>query len=254
MIYRYTKMKTEKIYGLIGRSLSHSFSKRYFTEKFAEEGIKNCRYELFELSQISEFLPLVRTISPTGLNVTIPYKEAVMPYLNRLDRSAERIGAANVIKFETNGKLAGYNSDYYGLYTSLKRFLGGKTKIKALILGTGGAAKAAKAVLEDMDIGYWVVSRKPSNSMLGYKQVDKQIIEEHQLIINCTPLGMSPAIHRCPDIAYEYCGVEHYLYDLVYNPQKTRFMQRGISYGSKTKNGSEMLALQAEKSWQIWNR
>ena len=243
----------ERIYGLIGKDILHSFSKEYFSRKFSKERIQNCYYKLFSLAKISDFTFLIKTNHFSGLNVTIPYKKALIPYLDRSDKLASRIGAINVIKFEKKSVLVGYNSDYYGFKISLERFIGKKRKFNALVLGTGGSAKAVSTVLNDMNIAHSFVSRTSKNQALNYKQLKKEILHDHLLIINCTPLGMFPYSHQYPPILYEHCTEKHYLHDLIYNPEETLFMKKGKEYGAKVKNGIEMLKLQAEKSWEIWN-
>jgi shikimate dehydrogenase len=254
-------------FGLIGKKLTHSFSKRYFTEKFEKENIKNCIYQLFELPSIDDFPDLIKK-QPTlkGLNVTIPYKLEVLPFLHEIDPAAQRIGAVNVIKVGENGYLKGYNSDYYGFKISLLSFLdknssfAQKKEIKALILGTGGASKAVKVALEDLEIPYCFVSRELSETtsitatnLLTYAQLSENLMTYSRLIINTTPLGMYPQVETCPEIPYEYLTKNHYLYDLIYNPETTLFMQKGQAQGANTINGLRMLYLQAEKSWEIWN-
>lgn len=246
----------ENVYGLIGASLKHSFSRNYFTEKFKNENRVNCHYELFELPDISQFPALISgQHALRGLNVTIPYKEAVMPYLDRLDASAEKVGAVNVIQIADNGIKTGYNSDYFGFRESLEKWLGKEiSQIKALVLGTGGAAKAVKSALADLNIGYLQVSRKTSPQAISYENLrDHYILSRYPLVINTTPLGMFPNNGQAPDLDYDEITSGHYLYDLVYNPTKTLFMKKGLEKGAKVKNGLEMLHLQAEKSWEIWN-
>lgn len=250
------------LFGLIGYPLTHSFSKRYFTEKFEKEGIKDCRYELFELKEINDF-PSVLKNNPDlkGLNVTIPHKEAVMKFLDELDEPVKNIGAVNVIKI-MDGKLKGYNSDYHGFIKSLFNLVfddpsdpeGKQMEIvpKALVLGTGGAAKAVKAALKDHYFPFQTVSRTPGTADLTYKDLP-DVISEYKLIINTTPVGMYPKTENCPDIPYEKITSGHYLFDLVYNPEETLFMKKGKEKGARTKNGLEMLKLQAEKAWEIWN-
>ena len=246
-----------RTFGLIGRSLKHSFSKGYFTQKFAKERIPDCSYQLFELSDIREFETLIKNVSLSGLNVTIPYKEQVMDYLNSLDVSAKKVGAVNVIKFENDGELKGFNSDYYGFKMSLLDWLpeNHEKDFSALILGTGGASKAVKAVLQDLEIPYRPVSRSASENILTYEDLNQNpdYVSEARLIINTTPLGMFPQVDQCPDLPYEVIDKHHFLYDLIYNPETTLFMQKGLSEGASVKNGLEMLHLQAEKSWEIWN-
>jgi shikimate dehydrogenase len=241
------------LFGLIGFPLTHSFSKKYFTEKFEKEGIKDSSYELFEIRDIKD-LPSIIKNNPglKGLNVTIPHKEAVLEFMDELDEPVKKIRAVNVIKVN-NGKLKGYNSDFHGFKGSLQQFLPKDAKVKALVLGTGGAAKAVKAVLDDLKIHYWNVSRTAGEDILGYEQLDKEIIGSFKLIINTSPVGMYPKVEECPPIPYEYLTKEHYLFDLVYNPEETLFMKKGKQAGARTKNGLEMLYLQAEKAWQIWN-
>jgi shikimate dehydrogenase len=244
------------VYGLIGFPLTHSFSKRYFTEKFEKEGIPNSTYELFEIREATA-LPSVISSQPQlrGLNVTIPHKEAVIPLLDELDPAAEKIGAVNVIKVTEGNKLKGYNSDYYGFRNSLLKFLGEANPaiLKALILGTGGAAKAVIAALDNLAIPYKLVSRSGEAPILRYEELNASLLDEYRLIINTSPLGMYPKTDTCPAIPYEYLTEKHYLFDLVYNPEETLFMKKGAERGAKTKNGLEMLHLQAEKAWEIWN-
>jgi len=246
-----------KIYGLIGFPLGHSFSKSYFSKKFKDEHIQNTIYESFELKKIEEF-PNLLDLYPDlcGLNVTIPYKEEVIPYLNRIDKSATRIGAVNVIQFEEGGQLVGYNSDYYGFRLSLEKWLDQDlSKIQALILGTGGAAKAVKVVCKDTNIDYLSVSRDKTRGDITYYELNKDpnFIRDYQLIINTSPLGMHPRENEMPNLPYEVLDDGFYLYDLIYNPETTLFMEKGLEYGARVKNGYEMLVLQAERSWDIWN-
>lgn len=243
-----------KQFGLIGYPLSHSFSKKYFSEKFEKASITDAQYELYELKSLQDFKSWMNTVSDLkGLNVTIPYKQEVIPFLDRLNDKAKAIGAVNVIKKESDGTYTGYNSDYYGFKNSLEIFLEHSFPKKALVLGTGGASKAVIVALQDLGIDYRYVSRKGSGCTLGYDQLTPELIDEHQLIINTTPLGMYPAVDQCPSIPYEAIGSNHYLYDLVYNPEETLFMKKGLTQGAKVKNGLDMLILQAEKAWEIWN-
>ena len=243
-------------FGLIGYPLSHSFSKKYFSEKFEKEGIADCQYELYPLEGIKE-LPQLLKNNPelVGLNVTIPYKQQVIPYLHELDEKAEAIGAVNTIKVE-DGKLKGFNSDYFGFKDSLLKFYGSRElPEEALVLGTGGASKAVIAALEDLSIEYQLISRSFSNANLSYDDLKTQNsrLKTAKLIINTTPLGMSPKVEELPDLPYQHLTPDHSLYDLVYNPLKTAFMQKGIDAGCWVKNGLEMLYGQAEKAWGIWN-
>lgn len=245
-----------RVFGLIGYPLSHSFSKKYFSEKFRREQIGDAQYELFELGQITSFPELIAgQPGLSGLNVTIPHKQAVMPYLDELDASARKVGAVNVIRIE-EGRLTGYNSDYFGFYQSLLNWLpGDRSRITALVLGTGGASKAVCAALSDLEIPYNLVSRQAGANSLSYEQLQASpdILQTPRLIINTTPLGMSPKTDAAPPIVYDKLTPEHFLYDLVYNPEETRFMQLGKEQGARVKNGLEMLQLQAEQAWEIWN-
>ena len=242
-------------YGLIGKTLKHSFSQNYFTEKFKKENIKGITYDLFELPQIQEVARLFEIKNLKGFNITIPYKEEILPYLQKLDHSAHKIGAVNVVKINPDGSRTGYNSDYYGFKTSLKNWVNTSQINGALILGTGGASKAIKAALVDLSIDFKTISRSKENGHFTYQDLNSSphIIGNHQLIINCTPLGTFPDVMPKPAIPYHLLTSGHYLYDLVYNPEETSFMKEGLIHGAKVKNGLEMLILQAEKSWEIWN-
>ena len=244
-------------YGLIGYPLSHSFSKRYFTQKFEREAITDSSYELFPLRSIEELPPLLlQHPELIGLNVTIPYKQQVIPLLDHLDPVAERIGAVNTIKIDpASSKRVGYNSDYYGFKQSLESWLAGSTVKQALVLGTGGASRAVVCALQDLSIPYTYVSRRPADGVLTYEALrEEHHLADFPLIVNSTPLGMSPHTDTAPDLNYEQVTAGHFCYDLVYNPEETLFMQKSRMQGAKTKNGLEMLHLQAEKSWEIWNR
>jgi shikimate dehydrogenase len=245
-----------RLFGLIGYPLTHSFSKKYFSEKFKQENIHDADYELFEIDNINLFPEIIKSNpSICGLNVTIPYKEAVIPFLDALDAPVKDIYAVNVIKVEKDGSLKGYNSDYHGFRDSLLKFIDAKKDLRALVLGTGGASKAILAALKDLTIPYLLVSRNsaPEKNIIAYTDLDKEILSTHKLIINTTPLGMYPNTDTAPEIPYEHIGENHFLFDLVYNPIETSFMKRGLEKGAKTKNGLEMLYLQAEKAWEIWN-
>jgi shikimate dehydrogenase len=243
-------------YALIGFPLGHSFSKKYFTEKFEKMGLSETHeYKLFELLDIQELPQLLKNeTNLKGLNVTIPHKQAVMPFLDSLDASAEKVGAVNVIKFMEEGRLIGYNSDYYGFKTSLENFLSevNMSSIKALVLGNGGAGKAVVAALKDLGIDYKTVSRTKSEENISYDEIPS-LIADYQLIINCSPVGTYPKSEQCPNIPYESLTENHYLYDLVYNPLETLFLQKGKEKGAKIHNGLRMLHLQAEKAWEVWN-
>lgn len=244
-------------FGLIGFPLSHSFSKKFFTAKFEREGIADCEYELYPIEHIGRFSELISKIEfLNGLNVTIPYKLDIMPYLNEIDEAALVIGAVNCVQInhgEEGRFLKGYNTDAYGFEQSLRPMLA-DVKYKALVFGDGGAAKAVKYVLEKLDIPYLVVSRKSTEENITYNQVNEELIAEYKLLINTTPLGMSPNYDSAPDIPYDTLSSEHLAYDLVYNPEETAFLAKAKKQGAKVKNGLEMLYLQAERSWEIWNQ
>jgi shikimate dehydrogenase len=243
---------SDKLFGLIGYPLSHSFSKKFFTEKFEAEGRSDSRYELFPLNSISELQGLLKSNRELcGLNVTIPYKESVLDFLHEKDPIVQKIKACNCIHI-SNGKLKGYNTDVVGFEHSLKQQLLPEDN-KALILGTGGAAKAVEYVLRKLGITYHYVSRKPSIHNYSYEQLTKEVIQENPLIINTTPLGMFPGVTEAAPIPYAALTKSHYLFDMVYNPAKTLFLQMGEERGARIKNGYDMLVVQAEESWRIWN-
>jgi len=246
-----------KTYGLIGYPLSHSFSKKYFSEKFQHEGITDHQYELFPIADIKS-LPDLLSEHPSlcGLNVTIPHKVNVLCYLNEVDEAAEKIGAVNCISiknFEGETYLMGYNTDAYGFEESLKPLLAPQHS-KALVFGDGGAAKAVKYVLEKLNIQYQVVVRTAVPSAMLYSEITPEILTSHRLLINTTPLGMSPNIDTFPEIDYSLVGPGHLAYDLVYNPLETAFLAKAAERGAAVKNGLEMLYKQAEKAWAIWNK
>ena len=240
-----------KRYGLIGRTLKHSFSKTYFTNKFEASGITDSVYENFELKTINEF-PLLFSTYPDlkGLNVTIPYKEEVLPYLTGMNEVVKEIGACNCIRIDGE-TLIGYNTDVVGFRCSLEPKLK-PHHTKALILGTGGAAKAIQYVMKQLGIQYKTVSRSKTENTLSYNELDQDILANHPLIINTTPLGMYPNVESAPAIPYRFISPEHFLYDIVYNPEKTVFLQEGENRGAQICNGYEMLIGQAEESWRIW--
>jgi shikimate dehydrogenase len=245
-----------KLFGLIGYPLSHSFSAGYFSEKFRKEGITDFQYLNFPLQDLSAFSELVRTHPELlGLNVTIPYKEKIIAYIDKLDPVAEKIGAVNTLKFIHDGShktITGYNTDYWGFRNSLLPLINPSHK-NALILGTGGASKAVSFVLKELGINYIFVSRNPEEGELGYHDLCISVIKKHLLIINTTPLGTFPDINSFPDIPYDLLTTDHVLYDLVYNPPETEFLRLGLQKGAHCINGQRMLELQAEKSWEIWN-
>ncbi len=239
-----------KQYGLIGYPLTHSFSQKYFEEKFKRENIEGCQYSLLPLENI-EALPKLLKSNPQleGLNVTIPYKESVIPFLNDVDTVAGKIGAVNCIKI-VSGKLTGYNTDCYGFKTSLQKFLTAKPE-QAFVLGTGGSAKAVCYVLNEMNIPFIKVSRAKKEGCITYPEIGKHLSKSN-LFINTTPMGMFPEINSAPDIPYSKLSSSDFLFDLIYNPAETLFLQIGKQQSCQIKNGLEMLQLQAEKSWQIW--
>lgn len=249
-----------KTYGLIGFPLTHSFSSQYFTNKFLSEGI-NAEYLNFEIAEISELRRII-LFNPSlkGLNVTIPYKEQVIPFLNQLSPEVEQIGAANVIRIERtpgdmyNYRLIGYNTDCVGFRESLRPMIQQKIHSNALILGTGGASKAVAQALRELQIEYKFVSRNPSKEQYSYKQLTPSIIETHRLIVNASPVGTYPNSEQYPAIPYEGITSEHLLYDLIYNPEETIFLIKGKAAQANTKNGKEMLELQAQAAWEIWQK
>lgn len=245
-----------KKYGILGYPLAHSFSKRFFTEKFEREKV-DATYENFEIDNISKF-PKIITENPNliGLNVTIPYKEQVIPYLNELEDAAREVGAVNTIKIsrtETEVYLKGFNTDTHGFENSLKPLLKPQHS-KALILGTGGASKAVKYILSKLGIDFISASiEELKENEIRYEEIDSRIMTERLLIINATPLGTFPDVDTSPKIPYELITENHLLFDLVYNPETTKFMKMGLKKGATVKNGHEMLQLQALKSYKIWN-
>ena len=242
-----------RLFGLIGYPLGHSFSRQFFTEKFEREGRDDCRYELFPLSSIEELPALLeRYPDMEGLNVTIPYKIQILAYLTAVDPAAAAIGAVNTVAIRAGG-LLGFNTDALGFDRSLDGFLPSEFDSRALVLGTGGASRAVQFVLEKRGIPCTLVSRTPKAGMCGYEDLDLEIFNRHLLIVQTTPLGMSPDIDTSPPIPFSFLSQNHYLYDVVYNPGETLFLLNGKRSGCKVKNGLEMLYLQAESAWEIWN-
>ncbi len=243
-----------KLFGLIGYPLGHSFSKKYFDKKFIDEDLINCSFELFPIKEIGEFKKLVTDNAILkGLAVTIPYKQIVMPFINYVTVAAKEIGAVNCIKF-TDGNLTGHNTDVVGFEKSLVPLLQPQ-HTKALVLGTGGSSKAVQYVLKQLGIDFLLVSRSKNNKQpcITYDEIDEKIMSEYSIIINCTPVGMTPKENEFPAIPYKLLSANHLLYDLIYAPEKTMFLQKGESNGCIVKNGFEMLVLQAEENWKIWN-
>jgi shikimate dehydrogenase len=237
-----------KKFGLIGNPLAHSFSEKFFTEKFKRESIQDCSYKLFPLQRIDQLPALLEREHLQGFNVTIPYKESVLSYLNHLSDEAKQIGAVNCVLIEEE-KLIGHNTDVFGFEVSISQWLNKPIK-QALILGNGGSAKAVKFALKRLEIPFEIVSR---SGALNYENLPASLIHDSHLIINTTPLGMSPQTEAFPDIAYDAIGSQHFVFDLIYNPSETPFLRKCKLAGASIKNGAEMLKLQAEKSWEIWS-
>lgn len=240
-----------KVYGIIGKSLNHSFSPRYFNNKFSDGSI-DAIYEAFELKNIATFPDLLRQKQLAGINVTIPYKEQIIPFLDELDTSAKEVGAVNCIQTH-KGRLIGYNTDLTGFTRSLQPLLKPHHQ-RALVLGTGGASKAIQQGLKQLAIPFIIVSRSGEPGTITYSQIDELIMNTHLLIINTTPLGTFPDITNKPDIPYQHINTRNLLYDLVYNPETTAFLQEGIVRGAQIKNGFKMLCIQAEAGWEVWNQ
>lgn len=243
-----------KLYGLIGYPLTHSFSKQYFVEKFKKENLKDCLFETFPIKTIDEF-PRILNSNPSlkGLSVTIPYKEQVLKYVTQLSEEVKIIKATNCIKI-INDQFIAYNTDIIGFELSFLPLLEQHHK-KALVLGTGGASKAVQYVLQKNNIPFVIVSRSKNNNaeIINYNSLSKEILDEYNIIINCTPAGMHPNENTFPNIPYQLINQKHYLFDLIYKPFETIFLQKGSEAGATIKNGYDMLILQAEASWKIWN-
>ena len=238
-------------YGLIGKNIGYSFSKAFFTTKFSQEN-RTDTYLNFDIASIESLKDVIQANETLkGLNVTIPYKESVIPLLDRIDKEAKKIGAINTIKIHQDGSLVGYNTDHYGFAKALADFLPLKEK-SALILGTGGASKAVSYVLDAMNYKYQLVSRTKTETTLSYDELNEDVISNHLLIINCTPLGTSPKTQEFPDIPYQYLSKDHLLFDLIYNPLETVFLRLGRAQGTQVTNGLKMLEYQAKKAWSIW--
>ncbi|MGY5354646.1 shikimate dehydrogenase family protein [Wenyingzhuangia sp. IMCC45467] len=241
-------------FGLVGKNISYSFSRGYFGEKFQKLGLENHQYVNFDLPEISVLGDIIKAREEglKGLNVTIPYKQDVHPFLDDIDADAQEIGAINTIKLNSDGTAIGYNTDVYGFQKSLEPLLKSH-HTKALILGTGGASKAVAYAFQKLGIDFKFVSRTATLERWSYEQLNEQIIKEYTVIVNCSPLGTSPSIELKPEIPYQYLSANHLLFDLIYNPSETTFLRLGREQGATTKNGLSMLELQAEKSWEIWN-
>lgn len=239
-------MLTKKIYGLIGRNINYSFSKKYFTQKFKNDKIDNCEYLNFDIDKISDFKK-INLSNINGFNVTIPYKEKIIGYLDEIEESAKNIGAVNTIKILKN-KLIGYNTDYLGFINSFNKKLDYKN---VLILGSGGASKAIQYAIKTKKINFDVASRKSDVNHIAYTQIES--LEKYDLIVNCTPLGTYPNVNDKPDLNYDQLNDKHLCYDLIYNPSETLFLNESKKRGARILNGLQMLKLQAEESWKIWN-
>lgn len=246
------KVHNNKRYGLVGKDIAYSFSRSYFAKKFQKEDISDCTYENFDLESIEDIQTILKSENLSGLNVTIPYKEAIIPYVDQLSEDAKIIGAVNTVRILADGTTEGHNTDAYGFRAALLRQWNNHAD-KALILGTGGASKAVRYVLEQMNIEPLFVSRNPRAGQISYKQIDASLIESHKLIINCTPIGTHPKIDQAPQIPYDLINSGHFLFDLIYNPEETLFLAEGKKKGATLQNGYFMLEQQAEKSWNIWN-
>jgi shikimate dehydrogenase len=241
-----------RLFGLIGYPLGHSFSKKFFTEKFERDGFTNCRFELFPIEDIS-LLPamLQANLQLEGFAITIPYKQQIIPYLHDTSHLPTGLPACNCVRI-INGRLIGYNTDVLGFEQSFASLLQPHHQ-RALVLGTGGASLAVCAGLRSLGIPYRVVSRTPGDSRLTYTHLNAEVIQQYHIIINCTPVGTYPAVNECPPLPYEWLTQQHYLYDLVYNPPQTLFLKKGAEKGAATQNGHNMLVIQAEHNWRIWN-
>ena len=244
-------MKKSRKFGLIGKNIDYSFSKKYFSEKFKKENL-DCTYSNFDIENISLIESILQKNGISGYNVTIPYKQDIIKFLDEIDEVAKAIGAVNTIK-KIDNKNIGFNTDCIGFEKSLIPLIENKKPDSALILGGGGASKAVKYVLKKIKINYSTVSRKEGKSEFIYENLNDVIINRFKMIINCSPVGTFPNINKCPNIPYKHLTKEHVLYDLVYNPIESLFLRRGRELGCKTKNGLEMLEIQANESWRIWN-
>lgn len=246
----------KQLFGLVGKDISYSFSKGYFAEKFEKLQLKNHKYVNFDIQSIEEFSKVVHEFKfdLKGLNVTIPYKQDVFLYLDKVHKVAKKVGAVNTIRITKKGKLKGYNTDVFGFQNSIQPLLKEHHK-KALILGTGGASKAVAYVFKELGISYLKVSRHPKKKKeIAYDELNENLLKDYTIIVNCTPLGTFPKVEQKPKIPYQFLNENHLLFDLIYNPEKTAFLQEGEGKGSQIKNGFEMLELQAEESWRIWTK
>lgn len=249
------KKLNKKTFGLVGKKISYSFSKGYFTDKFLNQGLTNHEYLNFDLESIQDFSKVIQKFHSTlkGVNVTIPYKQEIFKFLDDIDDTAKEVGAVNTVKYTDQGKLIGYNSDVVGFEQSIVPLLK-PHHTKALILGTGGASKAVSYVFKTLGIDSVKVSRNAFEKReILYDDLTKPLLSEYTIIINCSPVGTFPNVNQKPAIPYQFITHDHLLYDLIYNPKETSFLSEGMKKGARTKNGYEMLVLQAEESWRIWN-
>ncbi|MDC1456477.1 shikimate dehydrogenase [Flavobacteriaceae bacterium] len=244
-------MLEKRKYGLIGKNINYSFSKKYFNDKFLKENITNCSYENYDLQSIKDFKNIIKDNAIKGLNVTIPYKEEIIELINKIDPIAKKIGAINTIKIHDKDIIEGYNTDYVGFVMSLKNIISNQKK--ALVLGTGGASKAVIFGLNSIGVKSTIVSRDKREGVISYSELSKKVIEENTIIINCTPLGTFPEVQECPKIPFEFLSSNHICYDLIYNPEKTKFLLESEKMGATIINGKKMLENQANESWKIWN-
>ena len=244
-------MLEKRKYGLIGKNINYSFSKKYFNDKFLKENITNCSYENYDLKSIKDFKNIIKDDAIKGLNVTIPYKEEIIELVNKIDPIAKKIGAINTIKIHDKDIIEGYNTDYIGFVMSLKNIISNQKK--ALVLGTGGASKAIIFGLNSIGVESTIVSRDKREGVISYSELSKKVIEENTIIINCTPLGTFPEVQECPKIPFEFLSSNHICYDLIYNPEKTKFLLESEKMGATIINGKKMLENQANESWKIWN-
>ncbi|WP_185868926.1 shikimate dehydrogenase family protein [Blattabacterium cuenoti] len=257
MYYYVMKIKNYKfLFGLIGKSIGYSFSRNFFLKKFKKESILYSDYKIFDIPKIENVLLIFQNTCLKGCNVTIPYKESIIRFLDEISPEAKSIGSVNVVKITRNRRKIGYNTDILGFELSFKKDIEKffhKKNFKALILGTGGGSKAISFVLNKLQIPYQYVSRTRKKKFLIYEDLNKDLLKTYKVVINCTPLGTYPDINLCPPLPYQYVSSDHYFYDLVYNPNKTLFLKKAEEKGAIIKNGLEMLYLQAEESWKIWN-
>jgi shikimate dehydrogenase len=248
-----SKKSNIKRYGLVGKNIEYSFSRGYFKQKFETDHLPNCNYENFDLKNIEAIKEVLTQQNICGLNVTIPYKREVIPFLDFLSTAASEMNAVNTLKFEKNGSISGHNTDVYGFEKSLLETVSELPK-KALILGTGGASSAIAFVMKKLNIEFTFVSRQKSENSIEYSTVDESVLCQHLLIINASPVGTFPKIEEAPILPYHGLTKDHILFDLIYNPLETQFLKEGKARGCKLSNGLKMLEYQAEKSWEIWNQ